>query len=927
MSLRFILASIYQRFRWAIFLPEHCAGGRLRRSVLWLLCGLFCLVAQGTGVRRVAAYKSGAGVPLALTTKPAPAPAPRAMFALPPDAGLPECGATGFANNFVAGWFHNDGGWSTNQDAYWANPPNGPYVSSPDRNATYLSAAGAETAGGSITNNVSSPGGTISVIEGVSGPGTTLNDAYNNNNYLQYSFTTSASGTFPSHTALHQLMFGKYEFTIGFLYTFSVLLSTSPTFTTATQLVTDYNMTFSSGDASYTPLVIPTTKPVLLQAATTYYIRVYFYNASTLGAGFFWDDFQIGMAQCMDCGDAPDTGTGTGTGNYKTTYSDGGASHSIIAGLRLGTNLDADNGSLQNANADADDTNGVDDEDGIASFPSLTTVAGQTYTVSVSVTNTTGSAAYLVGYLDFNKDGDFLDTGEQSATVTVNASGSYNVSFTVPASVTTGTTYARFRLGSTLSQVTSSVGAATSGEVEDYKLTIVTAPDLTIAKSHSGSFTLSSTGTYTLTVSNGGTGATSGTITVTDTLPTGLTVNSGGSGSLTPGGTNAANWSCSSNAAAPQVITCTSSTAIAAGSASVFTFTVNVGASTAVGTNSITNSVSVSGGGEANTSNNTASDPTTVIAATLAAYKSIKLTTDADSSNSASPGDTLTYTLQYANTGSVNVTSFQVTDVLPSGLTITATGAQTVTVSGSGTSASKNASYTGAAAGAVSNLLAASASLNTGGVITITIPVTAGSSLGSKANQATGSGTGLSASVSTDNAGATTDLPGTVTAAPYSLTIPSGSVSQTITGGVDATTVTISGVPSLTLVKVVSPGGTQTPGTDLVYSNSFTNAGTGAAQQLIIVDAIPVYTDFKLNSVTTSLGTSGLTVAVEYSNDYVATSPGSATWTYTPVSGGGSAPTGYDRNVKAMRWRVTAGTLSTTSPNNTATVGFTVRLR
>ena len=51
-----------------------------------------------------------------------------------------------------------------------------------------------------------------------------------------------------------------------------------------------------------------------------------------------------------------------------------------------------------------------------------------------------------------------------------------------------------------------------------------TVPDLTLAKSHAGTFTQGQTGaTYTLTATNSGTGPTSGTVTVTDTLPTGLT--------------------------------------------------------------------------------------------------------------------------------------------------------------------------------------------------------------------------------------------------------------------------------------------------------------------------------------------------------------------------------------------------------------------
>jgi hypothetical protein len=182
-----------------------------------------------------------------------------------------------------------------------------------------------------------------------------------------------------------------------------------------------------------------------------------------------------------DYGDAPDAAATTAAGNYRTTLADGGPSHSFVAGLSLGALLDADSGALQNASADADDTNGLpDDEDAIASFLPLSVTAGQTYLVAVDVTNTTGNPAYLVGYLDFNKDGDFLDSGEQSATLTVNASGSQSISFTTPAGMTTGITYARFRLASVQSQAESSVGAATGGEVEDYQVSITTAAPTTL---------------------------------------------------------------------------------------------------------------------------------------------------------------------------------------------------------------------------------------------------------------------------------------------------------------------------------------------------------------------------------------------------------------------------------------------------------------
>ena len=129
-------------------------------------------------------------------------------------------------------------------------------------------------------------------------------------------------------------------------------------------------------------------------------------------------------------------------------------------------------------------------------------------------------------------------------------------------------------------------------------------------------------------------------------------------------------------------------------------------------------------------------------------------------------------------------------------------------------------------------------------------------------------------------------------------------------------------VPNVTLAKSFSPSGAAqlVPGADLTYTIGFTNGGTAVASSLIVTDPIPPNTDFKVGSVTSSLGTTGLTVAVVYSNN------GGSTYAYTPVSGGGGAPAGYDRSVTNIRWTFT-GNLSQTSPNNTGSVSFIARIR
>ena len=126
--------------------------------------------------------------------------------------------------------------------------------------------------------------------------------------------------------------------------------------------------------------------------------------------------------------------------------------------------------------------------------------------------------------------------------------------------------------------------------------------------------------------------------------------------------------------------------------------------------------------------------------------------------------------------------------------------------------------------------------------------------------------------------------------------------------------------PSVTLVKSVTPGGAQMPGTDLLYSIVFNNTGGSPASNIVITDQVPANTDFKVGSVTNSLGTTGLSVTVSYSNN------GGASWTYTPTSGAGGAPANYDRMVTNVRWSL-SGNLSQTAPNNSGTIAFSVLIR
>jgi len=96
----------------------------------------------------------------------------------------------------------------------------------------------------------------------------------------------------------------------------------------------------------------------------------------------------------------------------------------------------------------------------------------------------------------------------------------------------------------------------------------------------------------------------------------------------------------------------------------------------------------------------------------------------------------------------------------------------------------------------------------------------------------------------------------TVPAAAVIGTVETGTL--TVTGNTtaatdDAVDVTVIVAGNLQLTKSVTPGGDQPPGTELTYTTDYQNIGTDSLQSVIIYDAIPSFTQFKVGSA--SVGT------------------------------------------------------------------------
>jgi large repetitive protein len=179
----------------------------------------------------------------------------------------------------------------------------------------------------------------------------------------------------------------------------------------------------------------------------------------------------FGNKLTVDFGDAP------------VSYGD--ASAGFTPGLLLGANWDDEQSSQYSIAANGDDIAGVldaldvvvDDEDGVI-FSRPLVAGSSTNRVSISAINTTGVSAYFSGWIDFTQDGDFNDVGEKVLSNAVVGTGTTQLTFAAPAGAVLGSTIARFRYSNERDVL--STGRSLTGEVEDYRITVVGTLELAV---------------------------------------------------------------------------------------------------------------------------------------------------------------------------------------------------------------------------------------------------------------------------------------------------------------------------------------------------------------------------------------------------------------------------------------------------------------
>ncbi|RME95347.1 MAG: hypothetical protein D6772_13310, partial [Bacteroidetes bacterium] len=241
--------------------------------------------------------------------------------------------------------------------------------------------------------------------------------------------------------------------------------------------------------------------------------------------------------------------------------------YTIVTGdntTRLGPTVTAEAAPLSSPMADADSDDGVS----FSANGNWASDSDQTITITW---NTNDNQAHIYGWIDWNGDGDFGDSGERVINSfdvganTNNSSGTHTFDIHVPANANCGNTFARFTINSD-DNMAGPTGLfcdtddpSEDGEVEDYKINIDGALDLTLTSTDAtcgdsnGSATVVASGgnaPYSYNWSNGGSTATingldGGTYSVTVTSANGCTA----TGAVTVGSTSSplVNISCPSD--------------------------------------------------------------------------------------------------------------------------------------------------------------------------------------------------------------------------------------------------------------------------------------------------------------------------------------------------------------------------------------------
>nr|WP_238338331.1 GEVED domain-containing protein [Pedococcus badiiscoriae] len=217
------------------------------------------------------------------------------------------------------------------------------------------------------------------------------------------------------------------------------------------------------------------------------------HNSASGGATPNQDGFSIAVTVPEDFGDAP------------ASYDQGKAARAVLSDVTLGSTVTEDSSTVANGtsspNAGASALTDVGD-DGVTLGPITSATTSYSTTVAIRGASKAGT---VCGWIDFNKNGIFDNPSERACATFLAGATSATLTWSGISGLTTGNTYARFRVGYNATQTQSPIGASDAGEVEDYPLAISTAPT-SISCTPGTTYALNQGGTHELLAVNTATG-------------------------------------------------------------------------------------------------------------------------------------------------------------------------------------------------------------------------------------------------------------------------------------------------------------------------------------------------------------------------------------------------------------------------------------
>ncbi|WP_235011231.1 GEVED domain-containing protein, partial [Photobacterium aquimaris] len=141
--------------------------------------------------------------------------------------------------------------------------------------------------------------------------------------------------------------------------------------------------------------------------------------------------------------------------------------------LYLGNStIDTDTSAQASSDALGDDNSGSDDENGLAAALMPIPLGSTSYSIELTVRNTTGNDAYLAGWIDSNRNGSFDAIEGQVVTIATGQNGTFTYTLNPDQLryLTVGNSFIRFRLSTDPLTITDMNGMASDGEVEDHSV-------------------------------------------------------------------------------------------------------------------------------------------------------------------------------------------------------------------------------------------------------------------------------------------------------------------------------------------------------------------------------------------------------------------------------------------------------------------------